>query len=132
MGLDMSGHVRPLRAVALLAAFGLTVVFAAPALAQDAGRKGYDRMSIPKPSERSFGTLEGDPIAPADRAAKAEQPKATAAKGKRGKKATESAAAAPADRSDDGGLPMPHTRNQGKEAPVGFDKNGNFSTGFKF
>ena len=83
---------------------------------------------IPKPSDRRRGELEGwDTDA-----------KPAAKPGARpvGRKAAVAAKAKPAQKAardpDDGGLPLPRSRDDDAGSPVSFDKSGNIGTGFKF
>ncbi len=129
--------VRSVVGVVFLSAAGLAAGLGAPAcaagdaalqriqVAQQTG--GYDRMAIPKPSDRRTGELEGwtdgDKNAKTPAAAGKAQKTATSAKPK---------SKAPERDPDDGGLPLPHSRDQDQGSPLSFDKNGNIGTGFKF
>ncbi len=77
--------------------------------------------AIPKPSERRAGELEGW----SDEGKKEKTVAAKKSKNAKSEKSTE--------KSGDGGLPLPSSRNDPNDySPVGFDKNGNLSTGLKF
>ena len=109
------------RFASLLAAASALALVASSALAQLA--------PIPKPSDRRPGELEGwsDSAKPAAKKEKAEAKK-PAAKGK-----TAKAEKPAAERSQDGGIPLPSSRqNPDDYAPVGFDKDGKLGTGMKF
>ncbi|HPG01466.1 MAG TPA: hypothetical protein P5256_07050 [Beijerinckiaceae bacterium] len=86
--------------------------------------------AIPKPSDRRPGELEGWSDTPKPQAQDARGGKKHAKAGKAAKAAkTEK----PAERAVGGGIPLPNSRTDPNDyAPVGFDKNGNFSTGLKF
>ncbi|MDE2362446.1 MAG: hypothetical protein KGM42_07185 [Hyphomicrobiales bacterium] len=132
-------RVRLVLAFASATAFNLACV-AAPATA--GGRAQTDRIElaqnalqpIPKASDRRRGELEGwDDAKPAAKpaskpAAKAAPARKTATAAKAKAKPAEKAAR---DR-DDGGLPLPSSREDSTGSPVSFDKNGNIGTGFKF
>lgn len=137
----MMGRVRLSCAAALVSCSAATASLAAPAIGaegpqpvrtdgQRVAQSGYERMAIPKPSERRAGELEnwtGDD----KKAAPARSGQKAAPSGPKSK----AAAARPPkpERNQDGGLPLPSARNSGDVgAPVGFDKNGNLGTGFKF
>jgi hypothetical protein len=137
----MKGWVRLSCAAALVSCLAATASLAAPAngaqdqqpapkVGQRVAQSGYERMAIPKPSERRAGELEnwtGDD----KKATPARSGQKAAASGPKSK----AAAAKPSrgERSGDGGLPLPSSRdNSDMGAPVGFDKNGNLGTGFKF
>ena len=84
--------------------------------------------AIPKPSDRRPGELEGWSDTPKPQAGKeGKKPVAAAKTGKAAK------AEKPAERSQDGGLPLPSSRSDPNDyAPVGFDKDGKLGTGMKF
>ena len=110
------------RFASLLAAASVMALVASSASAQLAA-------PIPKPSDRRPGELEGwsDSAKPAAKKEKAEAKK-PAAKGK-----TAKAEKPAAERSQDGGIPLPSSRqNPDDYAPVGFDKDGKLGTGMKF
>ena len=115
--------IRKLSLFAAASAFALTVSAAAWA---QSGLK-----PIPKPSDRRIGELEGwsDAAKPqAGKDAKADK-KSAAAKGGKTAKAEKPAA----EKSQDGGIPLPRTREDPMDyAPVGFDKDGKLGTGLKF
>ena len=128
--------VRAVLGVAFLSAAGLAAGLGAPACAagdaalqrvEVAQQTSYDRMAIPKPSDRRTGELEGwtDSDKKAKTPAPAGKSQKTATSAKPKSKATERD-------PDDGGLPLPHSRDQDQGSPVSFDKNGNIGTGFKF
>jgi len=134
------GRVRLSCAAALVSCSAATSSLAAPAIGvqdpqpvqavgQRVAQSGYERMAIPKPSQRRAGELEGwtgddKKVAPARSGQKAA---ADAPKVKQASKPTKP------ERSQDGGLPLPAARDSSDMgAPVGFDKNGNLGTGFKF
>lgn len=85
---------------------------------------------IPKPSDRRPGELEGWSDTPKPQAGGTKKDKKHANVGKPGKDAKSDK---PAEKSQDGGIPLPNSRNDPNDyAPVGFDKDGKFGTGMKF
>ena len=88
--------------------------------------------SIPKPSDRRPGELEGWTDTSKPQAGKDSKKPVAAAKP--GKAAKAAKAEKPAgEKSQDGGIPLPNTRNDPNDyAPVGFDKDGKLGTGMKF
>lgn len=81
--------------------------------------EAYNRMAIPKPSKRSYGELDGWD---------------DAAKGKQAGKAKAAKAQQAPDKKAATGIPLPTSKqlDASDYSAVGFDKNGNFSTGLKF
>ena len=85
--------------------------------------------SIPKPSDRRPGELEGWSDTPKPQAGKESKKPATAAKTGKAAKAERPVA----EKSQDGGIPLPNSRSDPNDyAPVGFDKDGKLGTGMKF
>lgn len=85
--------------------------------------------SIPKPSDRRPGELEGWSDTPKPQAGKESKKPVAAAKTGKAAKAERPAA----EKSQDGGIPLPNSRSDPNDyAPVGFDKDGKLGTGMKF
>lgn len=116
---------------AALLAVCLTFAFAGAPQARERKRvekregatsQAYKPMAIPKPSNRRPGELEGWDDAPGSKQA-----------GKsKGAKAAKSDAAS-GEKKADTGIPLPQSRTNNDDfGAVGFDRNGNFATGFKF
>ena len=101
-------------------------------LAQQQSQAGYDRMAIPKPSQRRTGELEGwskpeDNKADAKNAARQK----TSAAGRKGRPVESNATAGKERDPEDGGLPLPKARTQGNDSPVMFDGQ-KVGTGLRF
>ena len=88
---------------------------------------------IPKPSDRRPGELEGWSDAPKPEAKKEKREARKPVAAKTGKPGKAAKAEKPAEKSQDGGIPLPNSRNDPNDyAPVGFDKDGKLGTGLKF
>lgn len=94
--------------------------------------------SIPKPSDRRPGELEGWSDTPKPQAGKESNKPQAGKESKKPVAAAKTGKAAKAERpaaekSQDGGIPLPNSRSDPNDyAPVGFDKDGKLGTGMKF